>query len=1003
MSRWLYPLGMAILLLGCTGEASAATGVKLPPPDLTGLIPLAALPLDKPPVPLPAVALPPPPQGLPDLPVPRLVTDPAQRPIAPLPPPRTLACNPIGTVFGVASELIECGRARFQRGELDDAQDAFQKATGETTDRGLLREARYWLAQTQLRLGRTGDVQRILLLVVQDDPRSEFGLYAAADLGWVALEAGDPGRALGHFDSVLKIGPPAPLVAHAHHGRAMALYGLKRYAEARDEWARLVTAGAPSRPGASAVVAREAAFWLGETLGRLGDYKGAVLRLHAFTSSGPPGSTATGLLALGWWSRAAGQPADAVKAYRALLSSHPGAPEAPWARAGLVQALLDLDDYTGAREQARQLDATDRGGTLSLPAWLLIRRWLAVNPRGDDAGALDENLLGRTLEPPTRAWVLLVSAERAARSGQRDEARTRFDLVRQSPALPAFGQYAALRLAQSDFDVREFAQAEAGAKSLLDETLPPDLRAAALLLGGEAAYWARNYDEAVGFYTRFLTDGANQAGAPEVVLALGWAELRRGRLDAARQRWTDFAQQAPADPHAAEALLLAAELAAKAGDIQTARAQLNEVVLKFSNTEAGEVAVLNRSILAINAGRSAQALTDLSTLAARAASSPYLGRVRLARGVALLAANRAGQAQADFQAALGQGEDVLPHLGLGAVAFTRADWDAAAHEFTAARDAGSGAAAAVAEYGLAAAAFNSGKVDEFKRLAAPLLSRPDDPRLTPPLLLGMAVVAAERKDWAEARELSLRLMTRFPQHEAATAALANVGMAAASDGEWALARAMYETLGKRSPGYRATVDDRLAFAESLLRTGAPAEALRQLDALVKTASPKDPRMADALFLLAQAQEASGNRAAALDTYTRLERQYPNSKQQGAVMLGTARLLQADGKWVEASGLLKRTLNQDDPRLVTEAAYRLGEGLRAAGQNEDAVEAYMTAAYLGPDSIWARRALLGAGRSFTALRQPEYAAIVYKKLLAASGVEPELATEAQNGLKALSAN
>ena len=162
-------------------------------------------------------------------------------------------------------------------------------------------------------------------------------------------------------------------------------------------------------------------------------------------------------------------------------------------------------------------------------------------------------------------------------------------------------------------------------------------------------------------------------------------------------------------------------------------------------------------------------------------------------------------------------------------------------------------------------------------------------------------------------------------------------------------------------------------------------------------------MPEALLLHAQAQEAGGNRAAALDTYTRLDREYPDSKQRGVVMLGTARLLQAEGKWGEARGLLKRVLNQDDPRLTLEAAYRLGEGLRAAGENEDAVEAYMTAAYLGPDSIWARRALLGAGQSFTALKQPESAAIVYKKLLAASGVEPELAAQARNGLKQLGVN
>ena len=162
-------------------------------------------------------------------------------------------------------------------------------------------------------------------------------------------------------------------------------------------------------------------------------------------------------------------------------------------------------------------------------------------------------------------------------------------------------------------------------------------------------------------------------------------------------------------------------------------------------------------------------------------------------------------------------------------------------------------------------------------------------------------------------------------------------------------------------------------------------------------------MPQALLLLAQAQEATGDRAAALDLYTRVEREYPNHKDQGTALLGAARLLQADGKSIEARGLFERALNQDDARLIPEAAYRLGEGLRAAGKNDEAVEAYMTAAYLGPDSAWARRALLGAGQSFTALKQPEFAAIVYKKLLAASGVEPDLAAAARNGLKALGAN
>jgi hypothetical protein len=51
---------------------------------------------------------------------------------------------------------------------------------------------------------------------------------------------------------------------------------------------------------------------------------------------------------------------------------------------------------------------------------------------------------------------------------------------------------------------------------------------------------------------------------------------------------------------------------------------------------------------------------------------------------------------------------------------------------------------------------------------------------------------------------------------------------------------------------------------------------------------------------------------------------------------------------------------------------------------------------------ARRALLGAGQSFTALKQTDSAVIVYRKLLAGKTVEPELADTAKKGLRDLGA-
>ncbi|MEK7378759.1 MAG: hypothetical protein AABZ71_07625, partial [Candidatus Binatota bacterium] len=114
-----FPLVLTLLWPALAGAAPPLP-LELPPPDLAPLLSLAAPPLDKPPVPLPEVSLPDPPRAFPPLPAPPLATDPSGKPVAPLPPPRILACNPLGTVFGVASELLECGRARFQRDELEE-------------------------------------------------------------------------------------------------------------------------------------------------------------------------------------------------------------------------------------------------------------------------------------------------------------------------------------------------------------------------------------------------------------------------------------------------------------------------------------------------------------------------------------------------------------------------------------------------------------------------------------------------------------------------------------------------------------------------------------------------------------------------------------------------------------------------------------------------------------------------------------------------------------------
>jgi hypothetical protein len=99
-------------------------------------------------------------------------------------------------------------------------------------------------------------------------------------------------------------------------------------------------------------------------------------------------------------------------------------------------------------------------------------------------------------------------------------------------------------------------------------------------------------------------------------------------------------------------------------------------------------------------------------------------------------------------------------------------------------------------------------------------------------------------------------------------------------------------------------------------------------------------------------------------------------------------------------VLEGVLKQDEGVGAAEAAAGIGDAYRGEGEALAALEYYMTAAYLAPESPEGRRALVAAARGFATLRQPEAAAIVWKKLLDQRGLPAELGEAAREGLRAL---
>jgi tetratricopeptide (TPR) repeat protein len=962
-----------------------------PPPDLAPLVPFVAAPLDKPPV-LADAPLPPAPAELPPLPLAAFSVPQGDKPVAFIQPPRTLPC--IGAWTGAASESLECGRARFQRGEFEDAAKALRSATDPGTEREILHEARYWLGETYYRLGRFDEADWLFRQVAQQSPRQEWGVWAQHSSGWTALRAGDATRARDAFTAVLSSPVPAPIESWARHGLGLANYALGRHPEAEQAWALALQRGTP------VLLGRDILFWHGEALGRIGEPGRAEADLRRFVDGGAHPLIPTAQLRLGWSALAARHAPEALAAFRAYLA-HPQAivaKEREWGEAGLALALLATGDWNGARDAAAALNA--RRSPLALPLLLRLIRTALDAPATAAVDPIVQDLLAATLAPPVRGWVLLVKGEIDRGQGNRDEARTQFDLARQVAAGSPTAWQAAFRLARTNFELREFRQALSDLAPLANATLPPELRLAVLIQQAEAAYQAGDHAVAAAAFRRALLEFPDASETPMVRVAVAWTSLRQGRVDVARREFLDFARLAPEHPYTPDALVLASELAVGAGDLQEGRVLLDRIVQTYPTHPRTDFARLNRGIVMVRTGEAAAARTALNDWLGRAPFPALLGRAHAALGAAALAVGDIAGAQRSLALARREGLAAFASLGTGAIALRQNRWDDAAKAFTEAREAGTPDVVAAAEYGMAVAGFHKGAVREFAKPAesalAALRAGPSSADRAGELLYALAGVALEGRDWRGAMGTARRLVTDYPTHETADDALERVAAGAAGAKAWPIALEADTLLRQRYPQSPFVAGARVRVAEALLETGRVDEARQEIDKAVAD-TPNDTR---ATMLLARIRELAGDRSGALEAYARAAREGSGQEWTTPALFGHARLLTQEKRWDQARGVLERLLKSDEITVASEAAHAIGDTYAGEGDALAAAEYYLTAAYVTPSSPQSCRSLLAAGRAFASLKQDDAAALAYRKVLAQSNLPAECAVPARQGLSSL---
>jgi tetratricopeptide (TPR) repeat protein len=604
-----------------------------------------------------------------------------------------------------------------------------------------------------------------------------------------------------------------------------------------------------------------------------------------------------------------------------------------------------------------------------------------------------------------------------------------------------------LQLVRADLAAGAFAQAQARADAVLQASPPPRVRATALMLAGDAAYGLGAYRTAANRYGEALRADQLPAEAAHTGFALGWAQLRLGRGDQAQNTWVRVAQQFPTDPGAALALIRSAELAAQAGDLAGAQKRLDQVLERYPTAPAAEIARLSRSIVALRAGRTQEAVGDLRTLALSGRPSlPQERRMLLDR------LTPAG--------AFGGPERPLLPVPTGLPAARESDTAAAGtartlEQFAAPFLDGAGDPETTPRvlHGLVFAAAEDKAWPEVQRLSGRLVDRfpgyppaPDvllwvaaqatsaqqwpiarssyervlalnrSAALTPPAQVKFAEALFRTDDPARARVQLSRVLEVAPQSEDAPHALyllAEVDEALERPAEALVA---YERLRRDYPRAEWTAESLLPHARLLQHAiGKQQEARALLEEAVQ--GTQGETRTEALFRLAQLLADDGEHQQAVDLY--MSAAYGTgqaSRWYRPALLGAGRSLAALHRTVAAEAVYRNLLPAnpvgplprdgsplrlkekiEDPEIAAAAASGIAELLRGAGRNAEAVDMYLTAASLAPESDQAWRGLVGAIRSLVAIRDWKSAAAIYQRLVDSHGNSPEILAEARDAL------
>ena len=987
-------------LLAAPVDAAPPRPVEFPPPTLAvavspvppGLERSRLDPPPPPPVPTPALEL-----GR--APAPRFVSA-VSKPLPPTTDPGGFACTFVA--FRRATALAECGVSRMAAGHYREAREAFEESLA-VDARGAQAAAAYvWLGELALLEATTpaspaaGRAERAYRAALPLGPPPPLGMHAEVGLGLLALRRGDAAEAEAALDRALQAMPPQPVALVARYLLGVARLLLGRPTEAVALWDEIVQSGAPG------TILAEIPFWRGVALARLGDPAGALELLNRFAATVPVNHPLRGdaLVQAGWIALERNAPDEATRRFLEAEAAGPRPELRSQIRAGLVRAYLALGDTGRAASAARQLKAESASDPLVPAALFLIAD--AAKARGAQGVATDiyREILLLPLQAPTQDYVRYRLGEQLEQEGRLLEAKDHYRELRDKGREESVAQRATYRLGLVALRENDTAAARREGEALLRAGILPELREGALLLVAESAARGDDPNRAAAVLRTALRDYPDSPGAGRTRLALGWALLRDGDAESAIREWRAVATRADLETQAL-ALLAIADVALRQGREAEALEALRGVTAPPPSLRNADAVMLNRGILALRTGAHADAIQTLEPLAPRITDLQTQALARRALAIAQYELGRYDQAERQFRLAVSATpQEPSGWLGAGLSALAQNRLAEAEDALLRARFATVDVATA-AWYGLVLVSVQRGDRDAFRERGTNFVDRFPRHPAAPAILYGLTVAALDRDDLGTAQAWTQRLLREHAASDYGTDAL--VRLAAAAGPRPDVARQAYRDLLTRSAPADVRAEAWFGLAEVALAAGDGAEAQRAAEGFLRDVPAGDPRSVRAHLTLVRALQAQGQADRALAAMEGFLRQFPRDAATPALELSRGQLLAGAQRWDAAQQAFEAARRADDPAVAAEAEFRLGEALRARGDYEGAIVAYLSAAYAyGEQPVWAAQGLQGAAQAYVARQMPREAAIVLRKLAARPGVDPALAQWARDSLARLGA-